>query len=191
MKFCGGCGTEKPRGAFSKDKRAGDGLASQCKECRNARRAAYYRANGERLKAYSADWRAANREYAAERDSAYYRANRERITKRERERYRANRERITEQQAKYRASNPDVFWRARYRTRMKKFGFHVATVEDFTYDDVIERYGATCWHCPEGEFEELDHYPIPVSQAGPHSLENVRPSCADCNRQTWREEVAA
>ncbi|RAI25116.1 HNH endonuclease signature motif containing protein, partial [Rhodoplanes serenus] len=42
-------------------------------------------------------------------------------------------------------------------------------------------YGDGCAYCETGEFEELEHY-TPVKAGGPHTLENVRPSCSACNR---------
>lgn len=85
--------------------------------------------------------------------------------------------------AAHRKERPDIYWRLSYKDRMKAFGFPVVVVEDFTREDVIAAYGETCHHCSTGGFEELDHFPIPVRQAGPHSLKNVRPSCGPCNRR--------
>jgi 5-methylcytosine-specific restriction endonuclease McrA len=53
------------------------------------------------------------------------------------------------------------------------------TVEDFAFDDIIEKYGSKCVYCG-GKFEHIDHY-VPLSKGGEHTLDNVRPSCANCN----------
>lgn len=81
----------------------------------------------------------------------------------------------------YRRENPHRSWIGGYRDRMRKYGLEdQIVVEVFTRADVIFRYGNACSYCANGEFEELDHV-IPVCQAGPHTLNNVRPTCATCN----------
>lgn len=49
----------------------------------------------------------------------------------------------------------------------------------FSIEDIINVYGNKCFYC-DGDFEHVDHF-IPLSKGGDHSLENVRPSCAQCN----------
>lgn len=86
----------------------------------------------------------------------------------------------------WREKNPDKLqaqrWLNRYRRRMKHYG-HEPVVEEFTRDDVIARWGDGCWHCPDGEFEELDHFPVSVRDGGSHTLDNVRPACRRSNLQ--------
>jgi 5-methylcytosine-specific restriction endonuclease McrA len=53
------------------------------------------------------------------------------------------------------------------------------TVNKFTISDIVSTYGDRCFYCG-GKFEHVDHY-VPLSKGGPHSLENVRPSCKNCN----------
>lgn len=89
-------------------------------------------------------------------------------------------------QAAYKAANPRYVWEAAYRARMKRMGHPVETVDPVTRDEVITEYGDKCWHCG-GPFQELDHYPIPVSHAGPHTLSNVKPACTPCNRKSWKD----
>lgn len=96
----------------------------------------------------------------------------------------AHREKQRRYAAEYHKANPHVSWVNCYRRRLRRYGY-LPIVEDFTREDVIARYGDACAHCG-GPFEELDHYPIPVSEGGPHTLANVRPSCAKCNRLTWQ-----
>lgn len=81
----------------------------------------------------------------------------------------------------YRAAHPEAGWRGVYRARAKRYGFE-PIVEVFTKADVIELYGDQCWHCKDAPFEELDHHPVPVAAEGPHTIENVKPSCTRCNR---------
>ena len=71
-------------------------------------------------------------------------------------------------------------WASGYVRRMG-YPRECLNIEPFTKADVIERWGGGCWHCARlgecGEFEELDHHPVPIRHGGSHTLENVRPSC--------------
>ena len=119
--------------------------------------------------AYNARYRAANRDSILEWQRGY------RVT---------NSERIRADKAEYyRRAEPSIYWEAGCRSRIKRFGIE-ARIESFTKADLVARYGNECWHCG-GPFEQLDHYPIPVSRGGEHSLENCRPSCAACNHDSW------
>ena len=86
--------------------------------------------------------------------------------------------------AAYRARHPEVDWEGGYRSRARKFGFE-PVVERFTRAELTARYGDACAHCG-GPFEQLDHYPVPVSRGGPHTLDNCRPSCGACNLESWK-----
>lgn len=81
----------------------------------------------------------------------------------------------------YRSDRIHYKWEGSYRERVRRFGFE-PVVESFTKEELIAEYGDGCWHCEEAPFEELDHYPVPVREGGPHRLSNVRPSCVRCNR---------
>ncbi len=66
----------------------------------------------------------------------------------------------------------------RYRKRVKE-----ATVEDFAPMDIqhrMEELGGVCIFCG-GEFEHVDHF-IPLNRGGAHSLCNLVPACANCNK---------
>ena len=78
---------------FRKNARMKDGHRSYCKVCENARKAAYYEANKEKIKAYCAAnkkkmkaYREANREKIKANLAAYREANREKIKARMRAR---------------------------------------------------------------------------------------------------------
>lgn len=167
MKTCTRCGTEKHLTDFNRNRTRADGLASQCKECRAEVRAA----QSEDLAAYARAWSEANPNYKAE-----YRAKNAAKLAEERRRWYADN---PDYNREYRLSNPDVFWATTYRSRVRRMGLP-EVIEDFRYADVVERYGDACFYCETGEFEHLDHA-IPVSKGGPHTLDNVRPSCAACN----------
>jgi hypothetical protein len=46
--------------------------------------------------------------------------------------------------------------------------------------DKVHRLGVKCYYCG-GSFECLDHY-VPKKEKGPISVENINPSCNDCNQ---------
>lgn len=113
----------------------------------------------------------------------HYQANREAIRARQAEHYHSNRDAI---QAR-RAENPHIYWGSLARHRAHGHGYDI-TVETFTRDELINRYGDQCFHCG-GEWSELDHYPIPISRGGHHVIENCKPSCTPCNKTSWKENT--
>ena len=156
-KTCTRCGEAKALDAFRRDKNRRDSLNPQCRDC----------------------------------GRAYYLRSRERILQKRAEYREANRATLAANQAAYRASHPEAFrrwyqenpgrvWVNVYRDRCRRLGIEPA-IEDFTKDDVVAAYGDHCAYCATGEFEHLDHY-VPVSKGGHHTLANVRPSCAACNK---------
>lgn len=119
----------------------------------------------------SAKWRASNPEYMSEW-------------------YAANPGYMAGYMDGYYAANPHIMWEGNYRGKAKRYGFE-PVVESFTRDELITRWGSSCWHCKTGPFEELDHFPVPIVRGGHHTLEGTRPSCRDCNRASWREAQPA
>ena len=183
-KECTKCGETTPLDEFANDRTKRDGRSTRCRTCRqvadrerwargadqiNARRRATHAANPEKLRAV------ARAKY--ERDASYRAARRSRARRQ-------------------RAEKPEQLWAGHYRHAARARGFD-PVVEDFTKDDVIEKYGDACFYCETGAFEELDHF-HPTSKGGLHTLENVRPSCLPCNRMKqdadpdeWLAEQAA
>lgn len=184
MKTCSTCGEEKPLDAFARRRDSTDGRRGQCQDCRKGTgseyQAAYYRANKDRVQARHREHYAANRDRVKGQYAEYRERTREQRRQRNREYYSENREEIAER----RAERYWVNWPWEYRRRMARFGLEITEpVEEFTRDDVIQRYGDRCYHCGVRPFEELDHYPIPVRAGGPHTRENVKPACIPCNRK--------
>lgn len=163
MKTCKECGDVKALDQYHRNKSMRDGHVNTCKACRCDWQKVYYADNREHFTEYSSKRRAANPEYSRN----WYAAN-------------------PDYQREYAAANPHVRWEVNYRKRTKRYGFE-PVVESFTKEQLIARWGSDCWHCG-GPFEELDHYEVPVSMGGPHTLESCRPSCKPCNRYSWRED---
>lgn len=162
-------------------------------------------ANPEKAREKSRAWYEANRDQARANELAYVEANAAKVAARKKAWHEANRERILEAKRAYQAehgaelyarhrekrrayqkANPHIWWKDLYVRRAERFGFE-PEVEDFTKVDVIARYGDSCVYCG-GEFEQIDHY-VPVSKGGPHTLDNVRPSCAACNNSKGSTEL--
>ena len=67
-----------------------------------------------------------------------------------------------------------------YIRRARMYG-HRPVVESFTTQQLIQRYGDRCFHCRTRDFECVDHL-VCVRVGGYHTLDNVVPSCHECNR---------
>lgn len=180
VKTCTKCGEQKPLEEYSRQRLGKLGRRANCKTCAKAYRAA----NLDRHRARDHEYAAANRQKILARQAEWRVGNRSRLRKQQAEYAAVNRDRILKQWA----DNPHFGWEANSRQRMRRAGFE-PIIEHFTRDDLIARYGDACAHCG-GPFEQLDHYPVPISRGGAHTLDNCRPSCADCNQESWREEVA-
>lgn len=167
MKLCTKCKEAKSLDEFNRNKNAKDGRQSNCRNCQSA---------------YGSKWRAAHSEHSRAASAEYRRNNAENIA----EWRRSNRERFAEYRSAYDAANPHVGWESGVRYRAEKYGTN-PKVDHFTKEDVIAKYGDQCWHCSGRAFESLDHYPVPIVRGGDHVLENVRPSCMDCQQYSWRE----
>ena len=174
MKTCTKCGEIKPLNEYHKDKRRKDGKVPQCKVCVRSQ-LAVYRSRPE-VKATRAKY---NVEYMAE-----YNARPE--IKARRVAYSARPE-VKAHKAEYNAKNLHLGWEGKYRRRATKYGFGhlVSSMQSFTSDELISRWGDACYLCG-GVWDQLEHV-TPVSRGGEHSLSNCRPVCGPCNRRAWVE----
>lgn len=101
---------------------------------------------------------------------------------------------LTEYIKDYMAKNPD--WFVRGKTRREK-RLSLVPREDYTMKDVLDKWGTVCYLCQEeidpnnirpltdkspGWEQALtpDHV-IPISEGGPDTLDNVKPTHAICN----------
>lgn len=105
-KACIECGSVKALSEFYKDKSGKDGHRNNCKACHKAGRAAYRKANPEKVKAGLTKWYAENREYQAEQMRAWRQANPGRRRELNRDWYTANREYVYAQLCAWRKANP-------------------------------------------------------------------------------------
>ena len=167
-KQCKACKERKALDQFYDHKK--DGKRAECKACHKARTIARRKERLATDPAYRERLRDYNREYHKERyeNDPSFREHR----------LDYNRRYDHETDRAQRLENGDT-WVYTYNARCKEVGV-TPVIERFTRQDVIDRYRDGCYYCQHGEFEHLDHF-IPVSQDGPHALENVRPSCSACN----------
>lgn len=188
-KACTGCKTDLPRERFYTNRRLRSGLTSRCRDCMKA----YEAANRDRKRIREQEYR--SRPDVAERrgaQQAEYRSrpgvaeHRKAVQK---ARYEANRDEIIMQTRAYSRANPHIGWEAGYRERCGHYGIE-PIIESFTYEAMVSFWGngERCIYC-DGPFEQADHH-IAVALGGPHVIENVMPSCADCNRAPMNGQKA-
>lgn len=169
MKTCTKCNEAKQTDAFCRNKKSKDGRNWHCRACVKRHRDA----NREAYAAKASETRAHpdSKARRAEWWTNYYTANRDAILAQRR-------------------GNAHVWWEYCYRTRAEKYGFSelIDSMQSFTKDQLVERWGDSCYRCG-GEWDQLDHA-TPVARGGAHSLDNCRPCCGPCNRKAWAEVVA-
>lgn len=108
----------------------------------------------------------------------------------DRARYQENSESILAQQRQYRQDNPGVGWFRDYKRRARTYGLDPVG-QLLTREEIIEHWGDSCFYCPEGAFEQIDHFDA-VAACGHHTIDNVVPCCAACNVwKRWAIDEAA
>lgn len=147
----------------------------------------------ERRRERSRQYRAANPEKVAESNRRYRERNSAKIAELKRKwrqdnpdsvrEYReANRDAMSEYRREWNKANPEIRKAQVQRYRARKAN---AEQDGHTYDDMIKRWAQLgydgCVYCDAGKFEHIDHV-IPLSRGGSHTLDNLAPACARCNR---------
>lgn len=176
MKKCGKCKHEKSLDDFNNNKSKKDGKATECKECKSKRDAKYRKEHAEYYKNYLKEYNQLNKDQIYEKKKQYIANNKLAHLKRQHAWYEKNKDSIKHRTSQYKKDHPEQYQMYNNRRLALK---KTATVELFTMQDIIFKYGNKCFYC-EGKFEEIDHY-IPLSKSGSHTLDNVRPSCEHCN----------
>ena len=176
MKKCSKCQIKKDLTQFSNNKSKKDGKATECKTCK-AQQDKQYRENNEiSCKAYQNKYWTDNRAELYEKKKEYIVQNKVAHLTRQHTWYEKNKDAIKARTSQYKKDHPKQY--QMYNNRRlasKKNGI----IEDFTIKDIIEKYGDSCVYC-QSSFEHIDHY-VPLSKGGSHTLDNVRPSCEQCN----------
>lgn len=210
-KTCPKCKTEYPATTeyFARDKKAKDGLYSQCKVCNREYREAhkeyqqnYRAANKEKLQQYYAEWQQTNREYNLARKRKYaqkryandpeYVERRKIYSKHYRARYpdkmraaiqqwrRYNPERYRSTKRKYRSS---VKGKASNHASSHRYRARQRLVETAPFDEQaqLKRQKSRCYYCGcKLEKYHIEHV-VPLSRGGSDRPENKVLSCPECN----------
>ena len=116
----------------------------------------------------------------SERRAQYYLKNKDDIKNKTIDYAQSHRSEATSYKKKWVTNNPEKRKEVNRISELRRRAAKKNVVANkFAISDIINAYGDKCFYC-NGKFEHVDHY-IPLSKGGPHSLENVRPSCKNCN----------
>jgi len=176
MKYCSKC--KDFTDDFNKNKSKPDGLATECRKCVRKYAEEYRQRQGHQEKniEYQKEYRVENKEVLDEKKKVYTENNKIAHIERRQRWYQKNSDKVKQKIYSYKKEHKDQYrLYANKRVALKK----TTVVEDFTFNDIIEKYGDKCVYCG-GNFDHIDHY-IPLSKGGGHTLKNVRPSCESCN----------
>ena len=174
-KKCYKCNEIKYLEDFPNNKSKNDGKSSECKICKQKIDKLYRDKNKEKLKNYFYNYNKKHKEELSKKKKIYNTNNKEKIIKQKKKYYQKNKEKVKEKIINYKKNNKHKYQLYSNSRRSKK----VTLIDKFTYQDIIDKYGNMCFYC-QGIFEHIDHY-IPLSKGGLHNIDNVRPSCKNCN----------
>lgn len=173
-KGCPKCFMIKGYEGFAVQRGKPDGRQADCRTCRNEATHRWYIENQERSAEKARRWRDEHPKRHAD------------TGRRWRE---ANRERRAEATGRWQQANPEkVRATKRHYQALRRARLKAATIVPFTYAEMLRHwedldlYG--CAFCG-GPYEDIEHI-VPLSRGGErggeHSLDNIVPSCRDCNR---------
>jgi hypothetical protein len=203
MKLCCSCKTNLDEDNFCKNKNTEDKLSAQCKSCakkyRDSHKFNYKSSSSE----YRKQYRNKNKEHINElrrknwshekcikqnkarqlKESKNPELKRNRLQKHKKY-YRDNIDRVKKYQKSYRKNNIDAIL-IRNRARQNNIN-SFDTIKQCDIINLMKKYNNKCYYCgidvERGLNLHLDHK-IPLSRSGPHILNNLVPSCINCNLQ--------
>lgn len=172
MKECCKCKLFKELKEFNKNKSKKDGLATECKSCKKIQNKKYRKEHLSYYKIYYEN----NKIVLSEKKKDYVTKNKEEYCKRQHNWYIKNIDLVKKRVSLYKKEHPEQYQMYSNRRLAAKKS---SVIDVFTVQNIIGKYGNCCFYCG-GLFEEIDHY-LPLSKGGTHTLDNVRPSCKQCN----------
>jgi 5-methylcytosine-specific restriction endonuclease McrA len=113
------------------------------------------------------------------RNREYWRKHRDRLNAQAAERYAADPETHRARIKAWRLKNPDAV-KAMVKTRRARKRGVEATLTQREWAVVLEQFENRCAYCGRDGKMTMDHV-IPITQDGPHAMENVVPACGACN----------
>lgn len=155
--------------------------AAADREARAAKRRAQYLADRERRLAKQNAYSAANREREAARCRAWRAANPDRVKALYVRYYRENRESLLEWARRYQASNPEIIRANRRRRYARVRGAQIRPFKAADWQATLDGFNGHCAYCLKPMPEVTMDHMTPVARGGEHAIENVVPSCFDCN----------
>jgi 5-methylcytosine-specific restriction endonuclease McrA len=196
-KVCSECGDLKMLGEFGDQARGKFGKKAACRKCCADLQKLYATPrrtdlNRKKRESWAVTSRTEDQKQAArDRASAWYYANRERAyknflswVKSHSEEWRVicsrweskNPEAVTEKVKSWRLRNPG--WWQKRRADLAKVTNTLTTEE---WLSVLSEFNHSCAYCGRSDAKLTMDHVIPISKGGPHSKENVVPSCSSCN----------
>lgn len=178
-KQCKTCKETKDVGEFHKSTVCKDGREGSCKNCKSARQRARREADPEAVRAIEKKYRTNNPDAVRAKGRRWRQANPERQRENNRTWYANNRERRDALAREWKAANPHKVSGYVQQHRALKAGAIFGDV-----DWAAAQTGYTvCYLCGEPLSGDIDvDHVIPLSRGGAHSMENLRPTHASCNR---------
>jgi 5-methylcytosine-specific restriction endonuclease McrA len=163
MKICSKCKELKTFDCFTNSKSRKDGFESYCKEC-----------NKKRCKAY----RLSNPDKVSEYHKQYYLKNADGVKEKVRKYRLSNVDRVRETSRQYCHNNLDKRRNRENARRAKKLS---NGVYEISKKEIKKIYSSPCFYCGSFNLIQADHV-IPIIKGGRHSIGNLVPACAKCNR---------
>ena len=194
-KYCPTCKQEKSTDEFHKNKARYDGIASQCKICKNKETLQRERLNFEHKKERSQRYYIENKDILSERKKKYYLENKDKIDNRNKDWAKKNKKRITSYLEKHYQENKERYYINSKLYKATEKGKAVMkntyakrriakTLAKVCVNEIVKLVSTykNCYWCGcelNGKYH-LDHY-IPLSKGGEHSIANFVVSCPTCN----------
>lgn len=203
QKRCTACKNVFPASAefFHLNKKAKDGFAERCKQCRVSYSKRYYQEHKDDRKVYNAQYHALHREENKDRCAKYNKEHSEEIRKKQKQYYEDNHEALMLQKAKYREENRERL-KQYYQTPRgiiaKRAGAHnrrarkrnaegTHTTEELYQQ--LKRQKNRCYYCKarlgKGRNNWNADHIVPLSKGGGNSIDNIVIACPKCNRDKY------
>ena len=159
LKKCSKCGIVKSIDEFDKNKRAKDGLQTNCKECRKQ----YYEENKDKIK-------------------QYYEENKDKIAEQQKQYYEENKDKLLEQQKQYQKSDKGkkVMQVKKHNRRARKEALP-DTLQTEEWEKILSMFDNKCALTGNPNKVTLEHFlPINILHGGTY-VGNVYPCDASLN----------
>jgi len=176
-KTCSKCGSSGP---FHKEKRANDGLTSQCRKCINQQNKKRYYENKEVHIAKVKEWQTNNKNKVKKYKNKWKKENREKVRKHNRDKYWRDPNKQRKASSLWRKQNPE---KHRHHVRSREYAVRGAE-GSYTQEEWIrlcEKYDNKCLRCGSKNSKLTVDHIVPISKGGSNNITNIQPLCFSCN----------